>query len=461
MTIHLKFQKLNDAFSNIQLSQNTKLQQDYKDSCSTERVRKLVNKVKAKFKLINNTNDNKQSSLNNIRFNRQLQQFKILDTFIDTKTKLKKLNIINNRDLLESVKNYLIRRKIARQLGQQEAELEKMYEQYEVKFETEFDKAFLDSDCFLDLGLVKVPNNKSKMLSKERLQDYGRRAISQFQSTCEQMSIRDQVTKSQYDQNLFYYHVEDQIEQIKKEREETEKIIQKIGKSTKCRTQSGDGKCGMQIQQQKITQIDYDKELYKIVLQYGIDLNSTEQLEEDIYTAFKQQANELIKQKINEAKVRYNHHIEEDQLKYKYQIKPQKKKISTLFEQQLFNNISKQYPNHKSKYRTESNVHTLGSENRKSQMIQELLDKKKEKSIMLSQFNLKSKRIINMCNKDEQKLQYNEYTKDIQLMNLYLDEAIIRTNFNRRLSQLGFTKDDQFQIKKQIILPGGIVRNNQ
>ncbi|CAD8207708.1 unnamed protein product [Paramecium pentaurelia] len=439
MTINLKFQKLNDALSNIQLSQNTKLQQDYQDSCSTERVRKLVNKVKAKFKLINNTNDNK--------FNRQLQQFKILDTFIDTKTKLKKLNIINNRDLLESVKNYLIRRKIARQLGQQEAELEKIYEQYEVKFETEFDKAFLDSDCFLDLGLVKVPNNKSKMLSKERLQDYGRRAISQFQSTCEQMSNRDQVTKSQYDQNLFYYHVEDQIEQIKKEREETENIIQKIELSQEMESVG--------------CRLNYDKELYKIVLQYGIDLNSTEQLEEDIYTAFKQQANELIKSKIYEAKVRYNHNIEEDQLKYRYQIKPQKKKISTLFEQQLFNNISKQYPNHKSKYRPESNVHTLGSENRKSQMIQELLDKKKEKSIMLSQFNLKSKRIINMCNKDEQKLQYNEYIKDIQLMNLYLDEAITRTNFNRRLSQLGFTKDDQFLIKKQIILPGGIVRNNQ
>ncbi|CAK65660.1 unnamed protein product (macronuclear) [Paramecium tetraurelia] len=450
MTKNLRFQKVNDALPIIQPSKSTKLQQDYQESCSTERVRRLVNKVKAQLKLTNNTHD--------VRFNRQLQQFKILETFIDTKTKLKRLNIINNRDLLESVKNYLIRRKVARQLDQQEADLEKMYEQYEVEFVTEFDKAFLDSDCFLDLGLVKAPNKKTKELSKERLQDLGRRAVSQFQGCCNQRSNRDYVTKSQYDQNLFYYHVEDQIEQIKKEREETENFLQKLGKSTKCKTQSGEPQSGVQIEQQKPTQIDYDKELYKIVLQYGIDLNSTEQLEEDIYKAFKQHANEFIKSKINEVKIKHSQSIEEDQLKNKSQNKPQKIKISSMFEQQLLN-FSKCNPPPKTRHRPENIIHTLPSENRKSQLIQELMEKKKEKTILLSQFNQKSKRIINMCNMDEQKLQYNEFIKDIQLMNLYLDEAITRTNFNRKLSQLGFTKEDQFQIKKQIVLPGGQVRN--
>ncbi|CAD8155645.1 unnamed protein product [Paramecium pentaurelia] len=453
MTQNLKFHKLNNALPNIQISQHTKIQQDYQDGCSTDRVINLVNKVKAKLKLVNNTPD--------ARFNRQLQQFRILDTFVDTKTKLKKMNILNNRDLIESVKNYLIRRKIARQLGQEEADLEKIYEQYEVKFETEFDKAFLDSDCFLDLGLVKAPINKTKVLSQEKLQDLGKRAISQFQTSSEQMSSRDQVTKSQYDQNLFYYYVEDHIEQLKKEKEETENFIQKLGKTTKSTTNSGRGdeKRSTLIQQQKITQIDYDKELLKIVLQYGIDLNSTEYLEEEIYSAFKQKANDFIKSKINEAKVRHNHNIEEDQLKNKYQIRPQKKRISSMFEQQFFN-FSKNYPPSKSRYQPESKEHTLTSGDRKSQMLQERMDNKKEKTLLLSQFNLKSKRIINMCNKDEQKLLYNEFIKDIQLMNLYLDEAITRTNFNRKLSQLGFTKEDQFLIKKQIVLPGSSVRNH-
>ncbi|CAD8120998.1 unnamed protein product [Paramecium sonneborni] len=454
MTKNLKFQKLNDALPNIQTFQHTKIQQDYQDGSNTDRVINLVNKVKAKLKLINNTPD--------ARFNRQLQQFKILDTFVDTKTRLKKMNILNNRDLLESVKNYLIRRKIARQLGQEEADLEKIYEQYEVKFETGFDQAFLDSDCFLDLGLAKVPIHKTKLLPQEKLQDIGKRSISQFQTKCEQISSRDQQTKSQYDQNLFYYHVEDHIEQIKKEKEETENFIQKLGKVSLSTNHQdkGDERRGTQNQQQKIAQIDYDKELLKIVLQYGIDLNSTEYLEEDIYTAFKQKANDFIKSKINEAKVRHNHNLEEDQLKNKYQIRSQKKRISSMLEQQLFN-TSKNYPLPKSRYQVESQEQTLQSENRKSQILQERMDIKKEKTLLFTQFNQKSKRIINMCNKDEQKLLYNEFIKDIQLMNLYLDEAIIRTNFNRRLSQLGFTKEDQFLIKKQIVLPGSFTRNQQ
>ncbi|CAD8196295.1 unnamed protein product [Paramecium octaurelia] len=453
MTQNLKFQKLNHALPNIQISQHTKMQQDYQDGCSTDRVINLVNKVKAKLKLVNNTPD--------ARFNRQLQSFRILDTFVDTKTKLRKMNILNNRDLIESVKNYLIRRKIVRQLGQEEADLEKIYEQYEVKFETEFDKAFLDSDCFLDLGLVKAPINKTKVLSQEKLNEIGKRAISQFQTSSEQMSSRDQVTKSQYDQNLFYYYVEDHIEQLKKEKEETENFIQKLGKTTKSTTHLGraDDKRSNQPQQQKITQIDYDKELLKIVLQYGIDLNSTEYLEEEIYSAFKQKANDFIKSKINEAKVRHNHNIEEDQLRNKYQIRPQKKRISSMFEQQFFN-FSKNYPLPKSRYQPESKELTLASGDRKSQM-QERMDNKKEKTLLLSQFNLKSKRIINMCNKDEQKLLYNEFIKEFQMMNLYLDEAITRTNFNRKLSQLGFTKEDQFLIKKQIVLPGSSIRNQQ
>ncbi|CAD8102362.1 unnamed protein product [Paramecium sonneborni] len=446
MTINLKFQQLNDTFANISSQQNIKISYNLQNSCSTDRVRKLVNKVKAQSKQINNTHD--------IKLNRQLQQFKILDTFIDTKAQLKKLNILNNRDLLESVKNYLKRRKIARQLDQQEVELKKMHEQFEVKFETEFDKAFLDSDFFLDLGLVKVPTNKSKVLSKERLYNFNIRTISQYQSSCEQKSNRDQVTKSQYDQNLFYFYVEDHIEQIKKEKQEIDNWNQKIGKSIKCRTQTGDGNCGIQVEQQKINQIDYDKELYKIVLQYGIDLNSTELLEEDIYLAFKQQANEFIKSKINEAKMKHNQNIKEDQLNYIYQIKAQKKKISSIFEQQLFN-ISKQlYPNPKSRYRTQSNLPSVASENRKSQIEQEQINKKKQKMMLLNQFNLKSKRIINMCNKNEQKLLYNEFITDMQLMNLYMDEAIIKTNFNRKLSQLGFTKEDQILTKKQILFPG-------
>ncbi|CAD8123378.1 unnamed protein product [Paramecium sonneborni] len=454
MTNNLKFQRLNKALPNIQPFQYTNIQQDCQDGSSTDRVINLVNKVKAKLKLINNTPD--------ARFNRQLQQFRILDTFVDTKTRLRKMNILNNRDLIESVKNYLIRRKISRQLGQEETDLEKIYEQYEVKFETGFDQAFLDSDCFLDLGLIKVPTHKTKLLSQDKLQDIGKRAISQFQTHNEQMSRRDQVTKSQYDQNLFYYHVEDHIDQIKKEKEETDNFIQKLGKVSKTTThqEKGDGRRGTQIQQQKITQIDYDKELLKIVLQYGIDLNSTEYLEEEIYIAFKQKANDFIKSTINEAKVRHNHNIEEDQLKNKYQIRPQKKRISSMFEQQLFN-FTKNYPPSKSRYQAESKEHTLQSENKKLQILQERMDIKKEKTLLLSQFNQKSKSIINMCNKDEQKLLYNEFIKDIQVMNLYLDEAVTRTNFNRKLSQLGFTKEDQFLIKKQIVLPGSNVRNQQ
>ncbi|CAD8129557.1 unnamed protein product [Paramecium sonneborni] len=210
----------------------------------------------------------------------------------------------------------------------------------------------------------------------------------------------------------------------------------------------------------KLCDQDYDKELYKIVLQYRINLNSTEQFEEDIYQAFIYQANEFLKSKTNEAKAKHNQNIKEDQLKYKYQIKPQQEKISHKFEQQLLNISKQQYPNPNSRYIPEGNLHSVASKNKKSQIIQEQTDKKKEKMMLLNQFNLKSKRIINMCNKNEQKQFYNVLKTDMQFKNLQMDEALIKTKFNRKLSQLGFTKEDQILTNKQIVLPV-CVKNSQ
>jgi hypothetical protein len=51
-------------------------------------------------------------------------------------------------------------------------EIEKIDQLFEVKFDSEFDKTFLESDYFLNFGEEKVKPTKPKIIKTERWKEY-------------------------------------------------------------------------------------------------------------------------------------------------------------------------------------------------------------------------------------------------------------------------------------------------